>query len=241
MIEPPTHCPACDSTPLEWVKDQLYCRNPDCSAVSAKRVEHFASTMKIKGLGPSTISKLGFTSIADIYNCSLEYVIGATSEKVGPKLWAEIEQSKLQPLNVSLAAFSIPLIGKTAADKLGKVCYTLADITAESCKQAGLGEKATANLLTWLGTNVDLPLNWTFSTPSASRGIVCITGKLKSFPNKQAAAEALQANGFIVKDSLTKDVTILVNESGKVTAKTQKALDSGITPVYDLIQFLGEF
>ena len=53
----PTHCPACNSV-LDIVNDQLFCRNPDCPAKSSKRIEHFAKTLKIKGLGKATIEKL---------------------------------------------------------------------------------------------------------------------------------------------------------------------------------------
>ena len=49
-IVPPTSCPTCASV-LELVNDQLFCRNKLCPAQSAKRVEHFAKTLKIKGLG----------------------------------------------------------------------------------------------------------------------------------------------------------------------------------------------
>ena len=56
----PTHCPSCDSE-LDWVNDSLYCRNRLCPAQNSKAVEHFAKTMKIKGLGPASIEKLGST------------------------------------------------------------------------------------------------------------------------------------------------------------------------------------
>jgi DNA ligase (NAD+) len=56
QIVPPTNCPACNSD-LELVNDQLFCRNSLCPAQSAKKLEHFARTIKIKGLGPSTIEK----------------------------------------------------------------------------------------------------------------------------------------------------------------------------------------
>jgi NAD-dependent DNA ligase len=61
-----------------------------------------------------------------------------------------------------------------------------------------------------------------------SKGTVCITGKLKSYPTKAAAKQVLENYGYIVKDNLTKDVTILVNESGIASAKTRKAEEMGI-------------
>ena len=60
-ILPPTQCPSCDSV-LEWVNDQLFCRNRACPAQNSKAVEHFAKTIKIKGLGPAAISLGGVSN-----------------------------------------------------------------------------------------------------------------------------------------------------------------------------------
>ena len=67
QIIPPELCPSCDSS-LVWENDILYCRNTECSAKNAKMVEHFARTLKIKGLGPKSIEKLGLENISDIYS-----------------------------------------------------------------------------------------------------------------------------------------------------------------------------
>ncbi len=66
------------------------------------------------------------------------------------KLVDELERSKSAPLNVLLPAFSIPLIGKTASEKLSKVCEDIEEIDYDLCRKAGLGEKSTASLLNWL-------------------------------------------------------------------------------------------
>ena len=70
------------------------------------------------------------------------------------------------------------------------------------------------------------------------RGVVCITGKLKSFKTKAQAGTALVSRGYVVKSSLTKDVTILVNESGIESAKTKQARESGIEIITDLQSYL---
>lgn len=246
MIIAPSNCPSCNSL-LQWSNDQLYCRNSDCGVLLRKKVEHFASTMKIKGLGPSTIEKLNLSSIFDIYFLEEDEISKAVgSEKVAVKLIDEIEISKTKSLNVVLPAFGIPLIGKTATDKLSKVCSDIEDIDEDTCKLAGLGEKATSNLLNWLETEdfyTFLPFDLKFEKPTTSRisrGVVCISGKLNSYSTKQQAQEDLERLGFTVKSSLTKDVTILVNESGKETSKTQKARESGVQIVTNLNEFIGD-
>ena len=86
----PEVCPSCGS-PLEWRNDMLYCENILCPAQIQKRIEHFARSLKIKGLGPKSIEKLGLTSLLDIYNLSYYSIKGAlSSEKLAIKLLREI-------------------------------------------------------------------------------------------------------------------------------------------------------
>ena len=70
--------------------------------------------------------------------------------------------------------------------------------------------------------------------------MVCISGKLKSFKTKADATQVLEDFGYEVKSSLTKDVTILVNESGVESLKTKKARENGVTIVTNLFDFIGE-
>lgn len=237
-IQPPTECPSCLGA-LTQVKDQLYCRNAECGDKQFKAVEHFASTLKIKGLGPSTIRKLDLRSPKDIY--TLDSMDDTLGSKIAEKLRLEIENSKNAPLNMVLPALGIPLIGQTAADKLANVVHKLNEITPSVCKEAGLGEKATNNLMDFLQKfDYDLPFRFEFAKKSAQNGIVCITGKLTSYSNKAEATKVLEANGYTVKSSLTKDVQFLVNEGGQESAKTAKARESGVTIINNLKQFLGE-
>lgn len=245
MISPPTECPCCNST-LVWKNDQLYCINVDCGEKQQKAIEHFASTLKIKGLGPSTIKKLGLYSILDIYDLTVDVITELLgSNKLAIKLFDEIENSKKQSLNTVLAGLGIPLIGNTATNKLSLVCDSIFDINESICKKAGLGEKATNNLMNWLEENEDfylkLPMDLEFknnTSISRDRGVICISGKLSSYTTKQEATNELLKLGYEVKSSLTKDVTILVNESGKETQKTQKARESGILIIDNLKNFI---
>ena len=247
IIEAPTNCPSCSSV-LEEVNHLLYCKNAFCGAKISKIVEHFASSLKIKGLGPAAINKLDIQSLEEIYELTLDDISESlNSERLGQKLFLEIERSTDAPLNVLLPAFSIPLIGKSAATKLSKVCTDIDEIDYDTCRLAGLGEKSTANLLLWLemeyGYVSMLPFSFKFDNkviPSVSKGAVCITGKLVSYKTKAQAHQVLQELGYEVKTSLTKDVTILVNESGVESAKTKKARDAGVIIITNLNEITGE-
>ena len=243
-ITAPDKCPSCGHE-LELSFPLLYCRNTSCGDQSSKKIEHFAKTLKIKGLGPATVESLVLESISDIYALTKHEIIDLLgSQKLGEKLFTEIENSVKAPLNILLAAFSIRLIGKTASEKLSAVCESIHDINEDSCAEAGLGPKATESLLEWIQEEyplLELPHSFAFeSTKVRTGGVVCISGKLKSFKTKAQATEALEQHGYTVKSSVTKDVTILVNESGVESQKTTKARESGVTIVENLLDFLGE-
>ena len=243
-ITAPSTCPSCGSK-LELSFPLLYCRNPSCGDQSSKKIEHFAKTLKIKGLGPAAINSLVLESISDIYALTKNEIIDLLgSQKLGEKLFIEIENSAKAPLNILLAAFSIRLIGKTASEKLSAVCESIHDINEDSCAEAGLGPKATESLLEWIEEEyplLELPHSFAFESPKVrTGGVVCISGKLKSFKTKAQATETLEQHGYTVKSSVTKDVTILVNESGVESQKTTKARESGVTIVENLLDFLGE-
>jgi DNA ligase (NAD+) len=231
-------------TDLEWVKDQLYCNNPNCPGKTSKKIEHFASTLKIKGLGPRTVEKLQIKDLYDLYELPLEIMIEALqSEKLAVKLSREIENSKQVDLVDLLPAFSIKLIGRTASAKICSKIKNILDIDEETCAEAGLGPTATNNLLDWLIEEFTdgydrLPFRWQQLTKieekSADKGVVCITGKLKSFKTKALATQYLETQGYLVKSSLTKDVNILVNESGIESAKTQAARERGVIIITNL-------
>jgi DNA ligase (NAD+) len=251
QIVPPTNCPACNSI-LDFVNDQLFCLNDSCSAKSAKRIEHFAKTLKIKGLGPATIARLDLFDLHDIYSLSQEEIsLCLDSEKLGTKLHNEIQKSKSVDLITLLPAFSIPLIGSSATNKLAQHISSLSEITPEICIEAGLGPKAASNLMDWLVNTFhfqgyyNLPFSFTCKKQAKvslddTKGTVCISGKLKSYPTKAAATQVLEKYGFIVKSSLTKDVTILLNESGIESAKTKKAEELGIKIFNNLKQIIEE-
>ena len=247
FIEAPTTCPSCSSV-LEEVNHLLYCRNPQCGEKSLKLIEHFAKTLKIKGLGPATIKKLNIVSLEELYELSFDTIAEAlSSDRLAVKLVDELQRSRSAPLNVLLPAFSIPLIGKSAAEKLSKVCKDIEEIDYDLCRKAGLGDKASSNLTSWIEDEFYyvslLPFDFQFDSPrvvEVAKGTVCISGKLSSFKTKAEANAKLQELGYVTKSSLTKDVTILVNESGVESAKTKKARESGVEIITNLLDFIGE-
>ena len=248
-IMAPANCPSCGSI-LEWINDQLFCIHTNCAGRTHKLVVHFAKTIKIKGLGPKTVEKLSLDNINKIYELDYDFIFESLNSHImANKLLAEIEKSKDTDLQTLLPAFSIPLFGRTASEKLcGKVQY-IAEINHETCKEAGLGQKVTDNLMEWIITTfnqyADLPFSWRTNYPNTKgqqvndiKGIVCISGKLNTYKTKAIAKKILEENGYKVKSGLTKDVNILVNESGIESAKTKKAQNNNITIINNINELI---
>jgi DNA ligase (NAD+) len=229
------------------VNDQLFCRNTACPAQLNKKIEHFAKTLVIKGLGPKAIEKLNLSDITELYYLEQEETAKLLgSEKVAEKLLQEIEKSKQSGLGTVLASFSIPLIGSTAGAKLASVVRSIEEINPQTCKDAGLGEKATSNLMHWLGTEFlelkdFLPFDFKskpVAESSSDSKTICITGKLKSFKTKSEATTILIKLGFKVVESITKTTDYLVDEEDKQSSKRQKADQYGITIINNLMEFI---
>jgi len=253
-ILPPSACPTCNAA-LELVKDQLFCRNDKCSAKLSKQLEHYCKVMKIKGMGPKTIEKLGIESIVELYELSVEDMTDILGATMGPKLHLEIENSKIKDFPTFLAAFSIPLIGTTAASKLGTVVNNIGDITPEAAKSAGLGDKAFESLWSWLAMSwmpelQKLPIVQTGTQaavrtdvskiPSANSVSVVITGKLTDFKNRGDAKAYLEGLGFSVASSVTKRTNYLVDEEGRASSSRNKAESYGI-PITSISELVNEF
>lgn len=242
----PTQCPCCSSK-LTFVNDQLFCRNSSCEAQLSKKLEHFVKVLGIKGLGPKSLEKLELEDLSELFYLErADFAAALGSEKLAEKLLEEVEKAKQAPLHTVLASFSIPLVGETASKKLSSVVSHIDEITAEKCKEAGLGEKVTFNLLSWLNTEFQeirefLPFNFKSSlagTVSNAGATVCITGKLTSFKTKSQAHEALVAAGYTPVDSVTKSLKFLVDESNDGSSKRQKADQYGIQIIPNLKIFL---
>jgi DNA ligase (NAD+) len=247
-INIPTTCPCCDY-PLELVNAQLFCRNTACSAQLNSKLEHFCKTLGIKGMGARTVEKLQLADLTEIFYLDPVQVASQLgSQKMADKLLAEIENSKGADLATVLASFSIPLVGNTASKKLCEVVTHISEISRETCKQAGLGEKVTENLLHWLQTDFPemrefLPFSFRSNKTAVANGsqkTICITGKLSSFKTKAEAYKLLQDCGYLPTESVTKSTCYLVDEEDKGSTKRKKAESLGIPIITNLNTFLKE-
>jgi len=247
FIEAPTNCPSCNST-LELVNDTLYCRSDSCPAQNAKAIEHFVKVLGIKGLGPKSLEKLNLESPLDLFYLEFAEFEAALGKTIATKIINEIEGAKEHAtLATVIESFGIPLIGNTATTKIATVINTIDDITPETCKTAGLGDKATSNLMNWVTTEyLVLKDVMPFKMPNKKASVttlgmptVCITGKAPGLTKEQAGVE-LEKMGYKLVDGVTKTLNFLVeypNPKGGVSTKATKAIGYSI-PILNSIEKL---
>lgn len=243
----PTNCPECVST-LKRVNDQLFCMNDDCDAKSSKRLLHYIKTMKIKGLGEKTLEKLNLEDIGQLYDLKLKHLTDTLGEKIGTKIYTEITNSKSVGLALFIQSFGITLIGNSASTKLAKHCTSMWDITTKVCAAAGLGTKATDNLLQWIKLNGDkyrdLPITPTIvTTTTETREImkVVITGKLNDYTSRAKAKEFLEAKGVTVMSGISSKVKYLICDTGDTSSSSYTKANSLNIPMItmnDLINYI---
>ena len=204
---------------------KLYCEDAESHSKS-KMLEHFIETMKIKGLGPASVKKMGITHPLEIYQDQDWSKLG----KNGAKVELEVAKSTSVPYHIVLAALGIPQVGPVLAERIAAKIPSfkrLRDI--EITEVPDVGPKTVESILSWVDVNeewvLELPLNLekdlTVKDVAMPRNKkVCITGKLDITRDK--LAEILTNLGYTVTDTVTKDLYALISGGGTTTGRKHK-------------------
>src|SRR5690606_30981931 len=161
-IEPPTHCPACN-TPLEHPDGAVdyFCPNVYCPERVYRQVEFFVSrgAMDIEGMGGQTVRTLIAKGLirdeADIFYLTADQLLeleGFAAKKVN-NLLASIEAARHRPLARVIAALGIDGVGSTVAVALANAFGSidaLANATIEQLEEVeNVGTILAQSIYTW--------------------------------------------------------------------------------------------
>ena len=200
---------------------------------SVKFLEYFIRTMQIKGLGPASIAKMGFTHPVDLYQNPNWSILGAN----GVKVQEEIERTKTKPYQTVLAALGIEGVGNGGAKLIVPHIPTFRNLRdIEYAEIKGVGPRTKESILAWLDENEEwvhtlpLQLEQEITVEDVSQNIkkVCITGKLDMTRNQLVSI--LEPLGFKSTSTVTKDCYALIaGDSG--SSKHTRAAKLGVTIV----------
>jgi DNA ligase (NAD+) len=138
VIEAPIVCPACQQQVSKTEEPDgatmIYCPNPQCKGVVARRIIHFITQMEIDSFGPQLVERLMETStlcqVEDIFKLEKDSL--AKQERMGEKSAIKIEENikkaQKQPLYRLISALGINNVG-----------ITLSESVAEAAKQSYQG------------------------------------------------------------------------------------------------------
>lgn len=213
--------------PKLWVLDKNKINN-------TKNLEHFISTMEIKGLGKASIDKIGISYIHELYTFDKWDILGAN----GAKIKVEIDKSTKKPYNQVLAALGIPGVGRSTSKLITAKIPRFSNLREiEYTDIKGIGPNTTASILTWLNTNEQwvekLPLIFEEEITidrnlpeSKDLKKVCITGKLDMTRND--LKEILEQLQFKVTSTVTKDCYALITAGDTTSSKYKQATNNQI-------------
>lgn len=229
----------------------LYCINPNCNGKLINRLDHFCGKkgLDIKGLSKITLEKLinygWLNNIEDIFtlnNYKTEWVnkpgFGTVSVN---KILDAIEGSKKSPTAKFICAIGIPLIGKVASEALSKKFGSYEKFreavnnnSQELYEIAGIGEVMIQTLLDYDFTEADSifekyiiemrPVVFISVSNKLEGKTFVITGKLKTFKNRNEIKAAIEKEGGKVTDSVSSKTDYLINNDvDSTSSKNLKA------------------
>ena len=237
----------------------LVCDNENCPGKLAQRIDHYCSKkgMDIKGLSRKTIEKLidwgwindNISELYDLQSHRAEWInkSGFGTASVD-KILDAIERSKKNAdLGKFISGLGIPLVGQTIAREITKYCSTWDDfkdmVGGDWTIFDGFGTEISREINDFDYSEADkiaaildfsLPETKVESgqetvAPAIQDKTFCITGKLKTFKNRDELKSDIVSLGGKVTDSISSKTDYLINNDiNSTSSKNNKAKQLGI-------------
>ena len=250
----PEYCPICHGEIAFKEENGItraYCENPNCNGKLINRLDHFCGKkgLDIKGLSKVTLEKLinygWLDSIEDIFKLEEHKTEWANKPGFGTisvnKILNAIEGSKKSPTAKFICAIGIPLIGKVASEALSKKFgnyktfrEAVNNNSQELYEIAGVGEIMIQTLLDYDFTEADSifekyiievrPIVFISVSKKLEGKTFVITGKLKTFKNRNEIKATIEKEGGKVTDSVSSKTDYLINNDvDSTSSKNLKA------------------
>lgn len=251
-IPTPKICPCCGSeTTFRTLNEStnLVCNNPQCSGKLINRLDHFCGKkgLDIKGLSKATLEKLidwGWIScIEDIFNLyehKQEWIqMVGFGDKSVKNILSAINESRNCELHKFITSLGIPLIGSVASKQLAQKFktwdnfikavedafefYTMPNIGIEMDSAIIHFDYTEAKRLATFLVIKDYKEE-VAKIQTLKDITFVVTGKLKTFKNRNELKSYVESLGGKVTDSITSKTNYLVNnDSASTSSKNQKA------------------
>ena len=253
-----TCCPVCGGN-LEIEDNDgiitIWCGNRECPGKLAQRIDHYCSKkgLDIKGISRATIEKLidwgWVNNISDIYQLHAHQMEWTDKPGFGKasvfKILDAIDNSRNDvDLSAFIAALGIPLVGKVVAKELCKYYSTWDEFRAAASGDwtvfDGIGPEISKAINSFDFAEADYIASEFLYFKEAeqttvnnnnniSEKVFVVTGKLKSFKNRDELKKDIESFGGKVTDSISSKTNYLINNDIESTSsKNKKAKELGI-------------
>ena len=262
----PEVCPICSGNTLlkcDLNTINLVCDNPNCEGKLINVIDHFCSKkgLDIKGLSKATLEKLldwglieHIDDIYTLYERRNEWINKpGFGEKSVDRILASIEQSRVCELADFISSLGIPNIGKTVSKQIVEYVDSYEDFRTkiddgfDFTTFKSFGPVMSNAILTFDYTLADklakhhLNITKTIEeekTQDLEGKTFVVTGKLKTFKNRDELSAAIAARGGKVVGSISGKTDYLINnDTTSTSAKNKKAQELGI-PIISEEEFL---
>lgn len=155
-VEKLISCPNCGGQIKETDKEYL-CTNDICFYKNILEVSHFFTTLGVDGFSEKTIQNIGKTTIKEIYELTKEEleILPGFGEKKAENIINEIKKTLKTKPELLLAAFGIPLVGRTASKQ---ICNKFSFDELFTVDNVEVGLKISENLVNNIQNYKDLYL-----------------------------------------------------------------------------------
>ena len=250
--------------------ETLNCPNPECPAKQIKGFAHFVSrdAMNVEGLSESTLEKLVdrglIKDLADVFRVKDHHDEIVTMEGFGElsfkNLCDAVEKARKVTPQAFLYSLGIPNFGRANAGLVAKYCRNdwekirsleedelvtiegIGDVMARAYCDFFRDEKNIA-VVDDLLTEVELDGNFEETGDKLAGMTFVITGRLETYPNRDALKEEIEANGGKVAGSVSAKTSYLINNDlTSNSGKNKKAKELGIPIISeaDMVKWLKE-
>jgi len=237
----PSKCPRCNSK-LEPLSKDLVCENAFCYYKNYQEVSHFFISMGADGIQDKTIENIKITSVIAMYDLTQEYLekLPGIGKKKAENILKEVKKTlKVKPEQL-LAAFGIPLIGRTLSKQLCSK-FTIDELfKIKDPEVLGLGEITSKSIINNIGKYYSLYcflkdrglefLKEDLSTKTLKGIRFALTGE---GPMKRSELQKLiESKGGEVR-SIGKETSYLVTNDPTSTSGKMKEAKKYNTPIID--------
>jgi len=244
----PSSCPYCDG-PLSLEGRHIICFNEECEGKSYQIIKNWVNKLDIKHLGDTLLRVLYdlemVKEIPDLYDLTVDSIKsirvgnGVLGKSMAEKVISEIDKTREIPVDLLMGSVSVKFLGRSMAGHIGLAHpndYFSVGLEELSSKENMGVNKASMMMDSLKNRRETIEKILTKVSILAPKQVEKLSSKFSGvalvFTGVRPTAEEkelFESNGGIIKDSVSKNATHLVQKSAESeSSKSKKARDLGL-------------